>query len=324
MPAMLRPLSQLIAFCMMNSATAQPVGTWPNAKYKQAIIIGVEGFGGVYLRNATTSELPTLAEILSSDRSCVNLLARTEYPPSSVATWASTLTGMAPSETGIVSDDWNRNALNPISLTDRSVPPISGRNEFPPTLFTLAKRWDEHIRTAFYSSRPPLRELIDESVDYASFRQFVDIDDDEKTVNKFIELLESDKFPHLSFLQLSGVEHAGRSTFYGSNQYYKALTRIDGMIGEIQDAVLRRSDDFNTLIVIMSNHGGYGNGHEEWMRPTAQVPIVFANTRYPIELPGNKGWGGWLDIKEVVPSVLGALGVPVSRFQRGRDHSYRF
>ncbi|KAF4693962.1 hypothetical protein FOZ62_022887 [Perkinsus olseni] len=324
MPAMLRPLSQLIAFCMMNSATAQPVGTWPNAKYKQAIIIGVEGFGGVYLRNATTSELPTLAEILSSDRSCVNLLARTEYPPSSVATWASTLTGMAPSETGIVSDDWNRNALNPISLTDRSVPPISGRNEFPPTLFTLAKRWDEHIRTAFYSSRPPLRELIDESVDYASFRQFVDIDDDEKTVNKFIELLESDKFPHLSFLQLSGVEHAGRSTFYGSNQYYKALTRIDGMIGEIQDAVLRRSDDFNTLIVIMSNHGGYGNGHEEWMRPTAQVPIVFANTRYPIELPGNKGWGGWLDIKEVVPSVLGAMGVPVSRYQRGRDHSYRF
>ncbi|KAF4727641.1 hypothetical protein FOZ62_003266, partial [Perkinsus olseni] len=106
MPAMLRPLSQLIAFCLMNSATAQPFGTWPNAKYKQAIVIGVEGFGGVYLRNASTPELPTLAEILSSDRSCVHLLARTEYPPSSAATWASTLTGMAPSETGIVSDDW--------------------------------------------------------------------------------------------------------------------------------------------------------------------------------------------------------------------------
>ncbi|KAF4693963.1 hypothetical protein FOZ62_022887 [Perkinsus olseni] len=279
---------------------------------------------------------------ISFDRTSLNFLAGTEYPKwlwicestekniaqmvgrSAVLSTATSPSGMAPSETGIVSDDWNRNALNPISLTDRSVPPISGRNEFPPTLFTLAKRWDEHIRTAFYSSRPPLRELIDESVDYASFRQFVDIDDDEKTVNKFIELLESDKFPHLSFLQLSGVEHAGRSTFYGSNQYYKALTRIDGMIGEIQDAVLRRSDDFNTLIVIMSNHGGYGNGHEEWMRPTAQVPIVFANTRYPIELPGNKGWGGWLDIKEVVPSVLGAMGVPVSRYQRGRDHSYRF
>ncbi|KAF4692347.1 hypothetical protein FOZ60_013705 [Perkinsus olseni] len=293
MPAMLRPLSQLIAFCLMNSATAQPFGTWPNAKYKQAIVIGVEGFGGVYLRNASTSELPTLAEILSSDRSCVHLLARTEYPPSSAATWASTLTGMAPSETGIVSDDWNRNALNPISLTDRSVPPISGRNEFPPTLFTLAKRWDEYIRTAFYSSRPSLH-----------------IDDDEKTVNKFIELLESDKFPHPSFLQLSGVEHAGRSTFYGSNQYYKALTRIDGMIGEIQDAVLRRSDDFETLIVITSNHGG---------SPLCS-PILATQSN----VPGNKGWGGWLDIKEVVPSVLGAMGVPVSRFQRGRDHSYRF
>ncbi|KAF4666996.1 hypothetical protein FOZ61_008964 [Perkinsus olseni] len=295
MPAMLRPLSQLIAFCMMNSTTAQPVGTWPNAKYKQAIIIGVEGLGGVYLRNTSTSDLPTLAEILGSDRSCVRLLARTEYPPSSAATWASTLTGMAPSETGIVSDDWDRNALNPISLTDQSVPPISGRSE-----------------------------LIDESVDHASFRQFVGIDDDDKTVKKFIELLQSDKFPHLSFVQLSGVEHAGRSTFHGSDQYYEALARIDGMLGEIQDAVLRRSDGFETLIVLTSNHGGYGNSHEEWMRPTAQVPIVFANPRHPINVPGNKGWGGWLDIKEVVPSVLGALGVPVSRFQRGRDHSYRF
>ncbi|KAF4698087.1 hypothetical protein FOZ63_002122 [Perkinsus olseni] len=81
-------------------------------------------------------------------------------------------------------------------------------------------------------------------------------------------------------------------------------------IREIQDAVLRRSDGFETLIVITSNHGGYGNGHEEWMRPTAQVPIVFANPRHPINVPGDKGWGGWLDIKEVVPSVLGAMGVP--------------
>ncbi|KAF4706669.1 hypothetical protein FOZ63_013243, partial [Perkinsus olseni] len=96
-------------------------------------------------------------EMLNSDRSCFNHLARTVYPPSTLPTWASTLTGMTPAETGIVNDDWYRYYLNPAFLNDTGTPPISGRKKRPlPTIFSMAKEFDEDIRTAYFVSSPVL------------------------------------------------------------------------------------------------------------------------------------------------------------------------
>ncbi|KAF4666994.1 hypothetical protein FOZ61_008962 [Perkinsus olseni] len=226
MPAThLLTLSQLMALVTVNGMRAD---RWPNAKYTQAIIIGVDGLGGNYFTNASDDQAPHLWEMLNSDRSCFNHLARTVYPPSTLPTWASTLTGMTPAETGIVNDDWYRYYLNPAFLTDTGTPPISGRKKRPlPTIFSIAKEFDEDIRTAYFVSSPVLSELGEDAQDV------VGTADDETISRSLIALLESNDFPHLSFIQLSGLAIAGRATYYGSDEYYQALKRIDGIIGEI-------------------------------------------------------------------------------------------
>ncbi|KAF4737647.1 hypothetical protein FOZ63_009258, partial [Perkinsus olseni] len=105
------------------------------------------------------------------------------------------------------------------------------------------------------------------------------------------------------------VDNAGHSSYWGSDKYYRFLKLVDGLVKNIHGALQEKMLSTETLIVITSDHGGYGSGHTEWMRPTAQVPVIFFSPSRSMKKPGKKGWGGWLDIKDVAPTVLGAMGI---------------
>ncbi|KAF4757727.1 hypothetical protein FOZ63_022561 [Perkinsus olseni] len=312
--ALFRTFFQLLALIGVNG------DGWPNGKFKRAIIIGLDGLGGYYLRNTSYHQAPNLWKVMTSPQACYNFLARAEYPLSSAANWAALLTGMTPSETGILTNDWDTSSLHPKVLTDGRVPPVSGEGNLPPTIFKLAKNQNKDIRTALVYSWHWLGKLVDRNVD----REFFGGNYDWKTTEYLVQQIKSGSPPDLTFIQFSGIDDAGHSSGWGSKAYYTALAYMDGLVDDILGALLEKSLLDGTLIAITSDHGGYRKGHGDWMRPTTQVPIIFFSPHRDMQEPGDKGWGGWLDIKDVAPTVLGAMGIRTSKYQRGRDFSARF
>ncbi|KAF4739078.1 hypothetical protein FOZ62_000390 [Perkinsus olseni] len=292
----------------------------PNGKFKRAIIIGLDGLGGYYLRNTSYHQAPTLWRILTSPQASYNFLARAEYPLTSAANWATILTGMTPSDTGILFNEWDPLELDPKYLTQRGVPPVSGRGHLPPTIFKIAKKRNKKIRTALVHSWHWLGKLVDKNVDRSYFGGGYD----HKSAEYLVKEIKSKSPPHLTFIQLSGIDNAGHRTFWGSKDYYGAVKRMDELVDDILRALLEQRLLDGTLIVIIADHGGYRNGHGDWIRASAQVPIIFFSPRREMKEPGDKGWGGWLGIKDVAPTVLGAMGIRTGKYQRGRDLSERF
>ncbi|KAF4704200.1 hypothetical protein FOZ63_028383 [Perkinsus olseni] len=209
--------------------------------------------------------------------------------------------GMTPSETGILDNEWDVLDLDP-----QGVPPVSGRGQLPPTIFKIAKKRNKNIRTALVHSWHWLGKLADENVDH-TFHGGNEAD--HKTARDLVEQIKSLNPPHLSFIQFSWVDNAGHSSYWGSDKYYRFLKLVDGLVKNIHDALQEKMLSTETLIVITSDHGGYGSGHTLWMRPTAQVPVIFFSPSRSMKEPGKKGWDGWLDIKDVAPTVLGAMGI---------------
>ncbi|KAF4749549.1 hypothetical protein FOZ62_023229 [Perkinsus olseni] len=112
-------------------------------------------------------------------------------------------------------------------------------------------------------------------------------DDDDKTADDLIEQLNSDNPPHLAFIQLS---------------------------------------ENCSVAVPLNNH----HGSLPLEGPQLDYGSLKASCR-PVQLPyrfmkksGPDGLSGWLDIKDVAPTVLGAMGIPVGEYQRGRDFSSLF
>ncbi|KAF4719042.1 hypothetical protein FOZ62_027545, partial [Perkinsus olseni] len=144
------------------------------------------------------------------------------------------------------------------------------------------------------------------------------------TAEYLVQQIKSGSPPDLTFIQFSGIDDAGHNSGWGSKAYYTALAYMEGLIDDILGALLEKSLLDGMLIAITSDHGGYRKGHGDWMRPTTQVPIIFFSPHRDMQEPGDKGWGGWLDIKDVARTVLGAMGIRTSKYQRGRDLSARF
>ncbi|KAF4740522.1 hypothetical protein FOZ62_008082, partial [Perkinsus olseni] len=286
--------------------------------FKRAIIIGLDGLGGYYLRNISDSQAPFMRKMLKSDKVCYEYLARAEYPTYSAPNWASILTGMTTSDTGILTNDWDHTHLNPVDLTDGKVPPVSGR--IPPTIFNVSKKYNKNIKTAFIYSWDWLGNLADENVDHEYFGSKLSLiisdRSDYHAAQDLIEQIKSPNPPHLAFIQLSEIDNIGHSTFWGSEEYYKSVKSKDRLVEDIHVALREKKLLRETLIVITSDHGGYGRGHGLWMRASTQVPIIFASPTRKMKEPGNKG--------DVAPTVLGAMGIPVNKYQRGRDFSSRF
>ncbi|KAF4739076.1 hypothetical protein FOZ62_000388, partial [Perkinsus olseni] len=224
-------------------------------------------------------------------------LARAEYPTYSAPNWASILTGMATSDTGILTNEWDHTHLNPVNLTDGKVPPVSGRGRIPPTIFDVSNKFNGEIKTAFIYSWDWLGNLSDENVDHEYFDR-----SDYHAAQNLIEQIKSPNPPHLAFIQLSGIDNAGHGSFWGSEEYYNSVKYKDRLVKDIHTALREKKILRGTLIVITSDHGGYERGHGLWMRASTQVPIIFASPYRKMKEPGNKG--------DVAPTVLGAMGIP--------------
>ncbi len=71
-------------------------------------------------------------------------------------------------------------------------------------------------------------------------------------------------------------------------RYYGAITYIDDCVGKILDAVEKRPDAANTLIVFFSDHGDHMGDHRAWQKES----FFESSTRIPFLVSWPKRWQG--------------------------------
>ena len=92
------------------------------------------------------------------------------------------------------------------------------------------------------------------------------------------------------------------------------LQSVDGYIGQILTA-LTKADILNqTLIIVTSDHGGFGKGHGLYDESNMYIPALFMG---PSVKPGL-AIKSYVNNKDFAPTALNALGLQPGKYMVGR------
>ena len=76
--------------------------------------------------------------------------------------------------------------------------------------------------------------------------------------------------PDMFFMQLDDIDGVGHSQGYGTKAYLEQITITDALVGQMIDAITDAGVFDESLIVVLSDHGGYekshGSDHPDCMR----------------------------------------------------------
>ena len=203
--------------------------------YKHVIIIGVDG-GGNFKNKCNT---PNIENIFS--KGATTNYCRATFPTKSAENWGSMLTGVRP-------------AIHKIDNFAAKV--YKYNNKDFPTFFKLVR--NEHPKAefgAFCNWSHVYRGIIEQDVNVTK-----ETDSDDDLTVKIVNYIKQKK-PELLFIQFDSCDHTGHSKGYSSEKYLRALEIVDTYIGEIHKSIIDAGIIDDTLLMIISDHGGLEDDH---------------------------------------------------------------
>jgi len=303
----------LVVWCCLAAALAVPIDHVPVTEHrgfgsaKHVLIIGVDGFGGMYMENAT-SFLPTFKRLMDSGTWTTR--ARNQMPTVSAPNWCTVVCGMGPEESGVFSNDWVPANDSVVDPTVEAMPPISGFGKIPEPIWAVVKNQDPTKTTAVSISWDWFNYLVDNNtVDYY-FRGY---EDDEAATNSMLDFIVKNA-PSLMFIHLDDVDEAGHASYWGSELYYNATKVVDqfiaSMLGALDDAGITE----DTLVVVTADHGGWRSGHGQNSQSNFYIPLLFFGA-------GIRPHGQittYATNKDISATALHALGLQPGKWFQGK------
>jgi hypothetical protein len=262
------------------------------------LVIGIDGAGGRFLRDANTPNIDALIANGSVRYDYLNEGGLVPNPPSgygsSGVNWSTIATGASGLHHGVTDNSFSGNRFNTY-----------------PHFFKYIKDHDPALYAASIVSWEPINGQILAN-QYADLeRHFPNqspANQDALVRDATIELL-SRSDPNAIFLHFDQVDAAGHGNGWGTLPYYAAIQTVDRHIGDVMTAVHARpgviagSEDW--LVIITADHGGQGTGHD------ASQGLV--NWEVPFVLSGDSAPDGALlaqgTLRDVVPTALWHLGI---------------
>ena len=246
---------------------------------KRAFVIGLDGAIGWAVRE---TETPNIDMILSEG--VVTYSARTAVPSASFEAWGAMFHGVGPEKHRL---DGNH--------------PISENAPWP-SFMKVAKQARPETQCA--SCWSPINTHIIEPLCEC---HCVSMPDPQLTLAA-AEYIRAQP-PDVYFMQLDFIDAAGHSHGYGSEKYLEQITATDAYIGMVLDAI-RGSGVFDeSLIILLSDHGGVGRSHGS---DHPDCTTIFWGCRGPriargieLESPLHK-----VNIMDTAAVVTYALGLP--------------
>lgn len=207
---------------------------------KRVFIIGLDGAAGWALKKANT---PNIDELFKDGVITYN--AVTVYPSASYEAWGALLHGVGPEKHKI-------NGENP-----------SQENTSWPSIFKIIIEKRPDIVCGFFSCwEPIITKIIEPTV--REHCRTLSLSDQHLALTASYYI--SEKKPELFFIQLDNPDHYGHRYGWGSKEYMDHLTETDSHVGMIIEAMKNAEIFDESIIVLVSDHGGVGKKHgtDDW------------------------------------------------------------
>ncbi len=252
----MRFLSSLFLFWTLTQvAGGQPASV---------IVIGVDGLGGSAVRDAAT---PRIHELMA--RGSWTLKARAVIPTVSSPNWASMIMGATPAHHGITSNEWmpDKFDLSPV---------CKGPSGLFPTVFAQLREGKPKLRIGIIHDWQGYGRLVEPQAP----NLLEHVKGSTAATDRAISWWRETK-PDLLFLHLDDVDHAGHEKGWWTLDYYAAVTKIDGLIGGVMDAVKAAGLEATTVILVTADHGGQGKSHGGLSSAHVEIPWIMAGPGVP-------------------------------------------
>jgi predicted AlkP superfamily pyrophosphatase or phosphodiesterase len=213
------------------------------------------------------------------------LQARSVMPSVTLPCHTSLFHSQMPEEHGVFSNTW------------------SPSRELAPSLITALR--DHGYDCAAFYTWEELRDLTPPGkLDYLFFRR-LSYEAYDELVDKALEVIPRLK-PTLSFVYLETPDALGHLYGWMSPTYLKAVSKADGVVGSLMQALAANGDLAETLIVVMADHGGHERRHGTERPEDMTIPWLIWG---PGICAGHR-IEGEVRLIDVAPTLLYALGVP--------------
>lgn len=226
--------------------------------FEHVIVIGIDGLSSAGLMKA---EAPFMHRMIAEG--AFKYDARTVLPSSSSSNWSAMILGAGPEITGITSNDWkpDTKAMKPVAVN------TIGRS---PSIFDIIRQ-----------QRPKAEQgVIFHWSDYGRLlqKEMVNHYEHAKTENeaaaKFADYIVAKK-PTFALLHFDHVDHAGHSAGHMTPTYLQSIAKADSLVGTVLKSIEKAGIKDNTLVIIVSDHGGINKGHGGESEEEITIPVIY-------------------------------------------------
>lgn len=241
-----------IVSCQQNGGPQQA-----KVMAKHVIIVGVDGMSPDGVEHANTPVMDSLMR-----HGAFSLHARGVLPTVSSPNWESMISGASPAQHGVTTNEWERN--------DRPYPPVvTGMEDIFPTIFGVLRQQKKDAEIGAIYQWEGFGRLFEKSaVNYDKHGE-----DEFETAKLAAEYIKAKK-PTFTFIHFDNVDDAGHSLGHGSDGYYKAVERVDTLLGQIIQAAKDAGIYDDMVLIVTADHGGIGYGHGGETLAELEIPFI--------------------------------------------------
>ncbi|MBO5655744.1 MAG: alkaline phosphatase [Rikenellaceae bacterium] len=227
---------------------------------KHVVMIGLDGLAG---NTVEAAEMPTLKQMMAEG--AWTLQARSILPSSSACNWASMYMGVGPEMHGYNTWGSRKPDFPSIELCE---------NGIMPTIFTVLRRHNPEFNLSAHYEWVVHGDLIDnKSVDCYQHVPMVEPRGD-ALVAAYTDYLKANK-PEYSICIFDSPDVEGHAHGWGSEIYKNRLKSLDAQLAQIIDATKQAGMYDNTIFMVVSDHGGIGQGHGRTSMDEMEGVLVF-------------------------------------------------
>ena len=247
----------LVVICIgyiLQSCNEKPSAS--DRLFEHVIVIGIDGLTVDGLREAKT---PVMDNLIANG--AIKYDARAVLPTVSAPNWGSMVHGAGPEATGLIANDRNK-WMQPVD--------ISRMGKFPNIFHIVREQLPEAEQGAIFHWGGFGQLLQEETVN-----RYNTYDSPEETTHQVCDYI-NDKKPAFLFIQLDHVDGAGHRNGYGNTpKYLIAVEKADSLVGLIMESIHQSGMGNNTLVMIVSDHGGINTGHGGETVEELTVPVIY-------------------------------------------------
>lgn len=215
-------------------------------KAKHVVLIGLDGWGAYSVDKA---DMPNVKKLMNDGS--YTLKKRSVLPSSSAVNWASMYMGAGPELHGYT--EWG-------SQTPELPSRVLDKDGIFPTVFGLLREADPKAEIGCICEWAGIRYVVDTlALNYDKHVKEASKDPD-ATARYAVEYIKQSR-PTLVNIVFDNPDHVGHASGHDTPDYYAMLTKLDGYVGQIVEAVKEAGMLDDTIFIITADHGGIKKGH---------------------------------------------------------------